>query len=118
MPGTMRLTLETEGGFAHFPGLARPVEIDTERLPAAEAEDLERKVGSAGLFERETSDAAQRALPGTPGSSPPDARRHVLTVRRGGRRRTVVIREPVGDEALAELLAALERHRRRSLAAR
>ena len=38
----MRIEFTTEGGIAHFPGLARPVVIESNALPEAEASDLGR----------------------------------------------------------------------------
>lgn len=108
MNAAMHLTFKIEGGAAHFPGLARPVEIHTKDLLPEEAEDLERKVRNTRLLDR----PAERGGGGDPEPSP-DARNYVLTVRHEGRQRTVMVREPVEDEALGELLAVLRRHQRR-----
>ncbi|WP_207956013.1 protealysin inhibitor emfourin [Rubrobacter marinus] len=97
----MRLKLKTEGGFASFPGLQGPVEIDTEGLGEEEAAELVRRVRETRFFER----------PEGPGEPPPgaaDLRLHVVTVEEGARSRTVRAYEPVEDPALRALIEALD----------
>ena len=96
----MRFELKTEGGFASFPGLGAPVEIDTHELGEEEAAELVRRVEKARFFER----------PEGPGEPPPgarDVRLHTVTVEEGPQRRTVRAYEPVADPALRALLDAL-----------
>lgn len=96
----MRLKLETEGGFASFPGLQAPVEIDTDDLRKQEAAELVRCVEEARFFERTEGPGAP------PGSA--DLRLHRVTVEEGARSRTVRAYEPVGDPALRALIEALD----------
>ena len=96
----MRLKLETEGGFAYFPGLRAPVEIDTGELREEEAAELVRCVEEACFFER----------PQGPAEPPPgaaDLRLHKVTVEEEARRRTVRVYEPIRDPALRALVEAL-----------
>ena len=63
----MRLKLETEGGFAAFPGLRAPIEIDTDELQEQEAAELVRCVEEARFFERTEGPRIRR--PGPPASA-------------------------------------------------
>ena len=98
----MRFRVETEGGFASFPGLRAPVEIRTEDLGEEEAAELVRCVREARFFER----------PEGPAEGPPrgaaDLRLRTVTVEEGDRSRTVRAYEPIGDPALRALVDALD----------
>ena len=96
----MHLKFQTEGGFASFPGLHTPVEIDTDELREEEAAKLSRCVEEARFFER----------PEGPGEPPPgaaDLRLHTVTVEEGARSHTVRAYEPIEDPALRALVEAL-----------
>lgn len=110
----MRVTFKTEGGVAHFPGLARPVRIDTTDLSPDEARELEEGVRSSRLLQT----AAEEHNAGAP-SDPEvrDGRCHTITVEEGGKFRTARVCDPVEDPELGSLIALLERHRRSILAA-
>lgn len=99
----MRITLRTDGGLAYFPGLARPVEVDTSSLDADEARDLEGLVGDARFFER--ADPAAAPAAGSGGSA--DAMTYTLTVEDDGRSRTLTVSDPLPDDALATLVGRL-----------
>ena len=97
----MRLKIQTEGGFASFPGLRAPVEIDTGELGEEEAAELARCVEEARFFER----------PEEPEGPPPgaaDLRLRKITIEEGARSRTVRVYEPIGDPALRALIDALD----------
>ena len=100
----MRIQFKMDStGPAHFPGLARPVTVDTTELPEAEAAEAERLVRAARLPERAPS-AAPRA-PRAPG--PVDRRQYTITVEDGGQSHTVQVTEPVDDPDLDGLLRYL-----------
>lgn len=105
----MRLTFKTDGGAAHFPGLARPIQIQTEELPGAEAVEIEQKVHAAGLFERPERD---------PSPTVPDGRSYLIAVEDDGRSCSVSVHDPVADPDVASLIKTLTRYQRRTLAAR
>ncbi|QIN85490.1 hypothetical protein GBA63_22590 (plasmid) [Rubrobacter tropicus] len=109
----MRVTIKTEGGTAHFPGLARPVRIDTEDLPPGEARELEESLRDAGLLGENPND---RRDAGAPARNVRDARRHTITVERDDVRRTTTVSDPVSSPEMSSLISLLERHRRRVLA--
>jgi hypothetical protein len=94
----VRIELETEGGFAAFPGLDRPVTIDTATLPAEEAETVEGLVRDARFFARPEP---EQAMP--PGAA--DYRTYSITVEDGAQRRTLRVHDPITDAHLAALIA-------------
>jgi hypothetical protein len=101
----MRIDFQVEGGIAAFPGLAKPVSIDCERLPAAATARLRDLVQQADFF----------ALPSsTPAPAAPDARRYTIAVDDGGRCGTVTVTEPIQDPALRDLVAELRVHARQA----
>ena len=97
----MRIEFETEGGLAYFPGLSKPVVVDSGELPAAQAAELERLVAAADFF----------ALPPEVGAQAPGAADYVqytITAEDGGRRHRVRVTDPVRDPTLGALLNALK----------
>lgn len=113
----MRVTIKTEGGAAHFPGLARPVEIDTEDLAPDEARQLEGALHAAGLLDRHLDeDLDGRRDAHASGTNVRDARCHTVTVERGGERRTTRVCDPIASPEVSSVISLLERHRRRVLA--
>ncbi|MDP9474348.1 MAG: hypothetical protein M3R38_01380 [Actinomycetota bacterium] len=105
----MRVTFKTEGGVAHFPGLARPVQMDTAELTPDEARELEESVRASKLLERDPDDDSS-------GTAARDARCHTITVEDGKDRRSARVCDPVQDPKIGSLITLLEGHRRRVLA--
>ena len=104
----MRVTFKTEGGLAHFPGLARPVQIDTGDLPPDEARRLEESVRASGLL-----DGCPRDDPS--GTRTRDARCHTITVEQDGHSSQTRVCDPVRSPEIGSLISLLEGHRRRVL---
>jgi hypothetical protein len=96
----VRIQFQMEGGLASFPGLTKPVTIDTEKLPEEEAVRWAQRVQAAGFFDRP-------AVVGVPARGAADYRRYTITVEDGERRHTVSLTDPVPDAGLQALLAAL-----------
>jgi len=101
----MRIDFQVEGGIAAFPGLAKPVSIDCERLPAAVTARLRDLVRQADFFALQSASTAPAA---------PDARRYTIAVDDGGRCGTVTVTEPIEDPALRDLVAELRIHARQA----
>jgi hypothetical protein len=102
----MRIELTTSGGIAHFPGLARPVTLESDVLPAEDAARLAALVEEVHFFD-------------LPSASPPprgaDYRRYTITVEDRGRRHTVEAFDPITPPALGRLLDFVrEKTRRRT----
>lgn len=99
----MRWTIKTEGGLAHFPGLAGPFAVEESEVREEEAARLRGRVEASRFFE------LPEELPaGGEDRGARDVRRHAITVEDAGRSRTVRISEPVGDPHLWELVYELE----------
>lgn len=93
----MRIRFESEGGFGYFPGLQRPIELDTEQLPAQQAAQLEGLVQAANIFDRPEATVEPR-----PGAA--DHRTFTITVHDDARSRTLTLAEPLDDPTLRALV--------------
>ena len=47
---SMKVLFKTEGGFGYFPGLNKPMELDSEALPEEEAEHLKQLLNENDFF--------------------------------------------------------------------
>ncbi len=97
----MLIQFAQEGGLGYFPGLSKPVMIDIDRLDGREAEELKRLVKAAQFFD------LPRAI-GTPTRGSADYQHYTLTIEDAGRRHTVRILVPVENNALQELVSAVQ----------
>jgi hypothetical protein len=97
----MRVELQTEGGIAFFPGLNKPVVLNSTDLPKAQADQLHQLINSTRFFDLP---AASRALP----KGAADMRGYTITVQDGRRRRTVRLSDPIEDSHLQELISFLQ----------
>ena len=92
----MRIEFKMEGGFAHFPGLSKPVVIDTDQLSQEESAMLEQQVQKARFFD----------LPGkvnVPRKGAADYYQYTITIQRGGEHHTIKLVDPIEDTNLNEL---------------
>ena len=99
----MRVQLRIDGGFAHIPGLARPVIVDTETVDAEVAEELRRLCAEIDSVAYARSDVSAAATP--------DARRYRLEIETVAGRQEIVATDPVTNPAIAALIAFMQRHR-------
>jgi hypothetical protein len=102
----MRITFQSDGGFGYFPGLNRPVTVDTSELPGDDAARIEGLVRAAGFFERP---AESRAAP----AGAADHRTYTISVDDGARSHTVTVSDPVEDPGLDALIGHLQAEQRR-----
>src|SRR5215204_1699213 len=72
----MRVELQTDGGIAYFPGLSKPVVVDSSDLPKEQSAQLKQLIASTRFFELP---AASRSLP----KGAADLRRYTITVEDG-----------------------------------
>jgi hypothetical protein len=98
----MRIQLAQEGGVAYFPRLAKPAAVDVEHLAPGDAAELKRLVEAARFFERPPTI-------GTPSRGAADYQRYTLTIEDGDRRHTVRVLVPIQDQALLDLVHAVQR---------
>lgn len=97
----MRIQFRMEGGIAQFPGLSKPVVIESAALSEEDAGELTRLVEAARFFERPT-------VVGAPPRGAADYRLYTITVEDRGRRHTVKCTDPVEDPTVQELLGFLQ----------
>ena len=91
----MKIRFSIDGGLASFPGLRKPVTIDSAALSPADGVRLRRLVARAGM-------AAASAPVATP-----DARCYTLAIDDDGACTTLKLSEPIADPALRDLIAEL-----------
>jgi len=91
----MQITFSVEGGFA---GLTRGTSVDTDKLDAAERDDICRLVEGAQFFKREQPARPQGGA---------DRYTYTITISAAGGQRTLTLADPIGDPKLAELVGAL-----------
>ncbi len=97
----MRVTFAAPAtGLGYFPGLAKPVVIEADELPEAEARELAALVAGTRFFERPTGPAAP--------SRGADQRHYTITVEQGTRRHEIHVAEPIEDPELRRLVRFLE----------
>jgi len=92
----MKVQFQTSGGIAYFPGLAKPVTIDTAQAPQ-DADMLARQLADADFFN----------LPSVANSPAPrsfDAQTYTITIDDGQRQHTVQVSEPITDPNLRALV--------------
>lgn len=111
----MRIIFQTEGGVAYFPGLAKPVEIDIDALPQAQADALQGAITDAAFFELP-------AHVNVPQRGAADVHTYTITVEANTRRHTVRVSDPPPEKlgplikqlrAAAKTMRAVERANRR-----
>jgi hypothetical protein len=104
----VRITFQTQGGIAFFPGLNKPVVIVTEQLPPESRVKLEGLVRQANFF----------ALPAAVGKKlrgAADYREYTIEVEDAGRTHTVHVVEPFEHSQLEDLISGLQAHARTQL---
>lgn len=97
----MRIEFKMEGGIAHFPGLSRPVAIDTEPMALEERTEMESLVEEAHFFELPSSTLPPRGAA--------DYYQYTITIESKGRRHTVRLTDPIEDSHLQKLLTLLRK---------
>jgi hypothetical protein len=93
----MRIKFEMHGGFAYFPGLNTPLEIDTEHLESQQASQIESMINKVCFFDLPEQ-------PSTPAPGAADFRTFIITVDDGQKSHMVQVSEPVENAALQELI--------------
>jgi len=96
----MRVQFKTEGGITYFPGLSKPVTIESADLPQAEADTLRRLVEAARFFELPADSRALRR-----GAA--DYHQYMITVEDGRRHHTVRLADPIESPELQALVEFL-----------
>ncbi len=100
----MRIQLNIDGGLAYFPGLSKPIVVDSERLPAQEADKLRQLLNAARFFD--LPPALKAPAPGAA-----DYRKYTITVDDDSKHHTVQVTDPIEDPSLRALLNYLQTQR-------
>ena len=100
----MRIQFQTQGGIAFFPGLSKPVVVDSADMTKEQAARLHQLITAAGFFDLP---AASRTLP----KGAADYRQYTISVQDGKRRRTVRLTDPIEDPQMQALIDFLEQQR-------
>jgi hypothetical protein len=93
-----------EGGIAYFPGLSKPMIIDSAELPEQEANELKRLVNAAHFFDLP-------AVIGSPPRGAADYRQYTITIEDDRKQHTVRLTDPIEDPNLEALLTYLKTRR-------
>jgi hypothetical protein len=97
----MRIEFEMDGGLAYMPGLAKPVTIEVDQLPEAEAREIRDLVAATRFFERPQQTD-------TPPARGADRRNYTITITQGTERHQLKVMDPVEDEELRRLVRLIE----------
>ncbi len=100
----MRIQFKMEGGIAYFPGLSKPIMIDSDELPKQEADELKRLVNAAHFFDLP-------AVIGSPPRGAADYRQYTITIEDDRKQHTVRLTDPIEDPNLQALLTYLKTRR-------
>ena len=100
----MNVEYKVEGGLAFFPGLSKPVLIDSDNLPAKDANELRQLIDNAHFFDIPPVATVPKGAA--------DYRRYTITVEDGLRRHTIQLTDPISDPHLQALLDYLNQVRR------
>ena len=96
----MRVQFKMDGGFVYLPERSAPVTIDTDSLPAAEANELERLLEAADFF-----DLPETSLPPRGAA---DYLRYTISVTSPEHSHTVSLTDPIEDPHVQALVECLE----------
>ena len=106
----MRIEFKMEGGVAYFPGLSKPVSIDTDQLPEHARAELENLVKEAHFFE----------LPGGPAPARKrgaDTYQYRITIEAGEQRHTLHLVDPIENPDLQKMVGLLRKRAKEILSA-
>jgi len=93
-----------EGGIAYFPGLSKPITIDSDTLLKQESDELKRLVNATHFF-------ALPAVMGSPSPGAADYRQYTITIQDEGKQHTVHLTDLIENPNLQALLTYLRARR-------
>ena len=95
----MNINFKSDGGFSHFPGLNKPIDVNTDELSEEEAESLTKLVESA-------SNESSRQFKPEIGS---DKKKYTIVITDKGEKKTILMSDGESDSGLRNLLQYLLR---------
>lgn len=100
----MRIQVKVSGGFAYFPGLSKPITIDSDTLPDQQAKQLKQLLDDVHFFDLPP---VINALP----QGAADYRQYTISVDDGDKHHTVQVTDPIEDPKLESLLNYLQTYK-------
>lgn len=104
----MKVYFKPEGGFGYFPGLNKPLELNSEQLPAEEANHLRQLVNEASFF----------SLPNQPldshSSRGADCKQYTIRIEEQDRQHWIQLADTEVNPHLQNLLAYLHKKQKES----
>jgi len=95
----MKVYFKPEGGFGFFPGLNKPLELNSEHLPAEEASHLKKLINEASFFNLPSHQASS--------SRGADLKKYTIRVEDKDRQHWIELADTENDSCLQNLLAYL-----------
>jgi len=105
----MKVYFKPEGGFGFFPGLNKPLELNSESLPEEEASHLKNLVKQAGFFNLPSN-------PATP-TRGADLKKYTIRVEDQDRQHWIQLSDPEPEPGLQNLLTYLNQKQKESRSA-
>ncbi len=105
----MKVYFKPEGGFGYFPGLNKPLELNSEDLPEAEASHLKNLINEAQVFN----------LPNQPAATArgADLKKYTIRVEDQDRQHWIQLTDAERDPSLQNLLTYLTQKQKESRSA-
>ena len=100
----MRVQLKVSGGLAYFPGLSKPIIIDSNTLPAQQANKLKQLLDDVSFFDLPS-------VINAPPAGAADYRQYTITVDDDGKHHTVLATDLIQDPKLQVLLDYLQTYK-------
>ena len=105
----MRIQFKMEGGIASFPGLSKPITIDSDQLPQQESDELKRLVNTTHFFDLP-------AVIGSPAPGAADYFQYTITIQDDGKQHQLhhvaeEEQDPIEDLHLQALLTYFQTRR-------
>ncbi len=101
----MLIELKVDGGFGAFPGLAKPIKLDSASLAPELAAELQRRLDAAEAEARQRRSGKSAGVP--------DGRRYRLIIHVDSQQRQLDAADPSVPPAFAALMEFVKAHGRR-----
>lgn len=103
----MKINLEISGGFAHIPGLQKPIALDTRQMDSEVANELESVVRNSHFFELPIQNNSQA-------KGAADYRTYSISIEDGTQVHTIQLTDPIKDSNLQHLVSRIQSIARQS----
>lgn len=97
----MKVYFKPEGGFGYFPGLNKPLELNSEKMPAEEADHLKQLINESSFFNLPSEDG--KPVRGA------DQKKYTIRVEDKDRQHWIQVHDTGIDPILQNLLSYLNK---------